>query len=75
MRFSQDFLGVETGPRPDTFKTVMWSFITQGKSHILEEFITRSLMNDQDLIIHVLIFYWFILTYFFILIRKADYGD
>lgn len=57
MRFSQDFWGVEGGTRPDEFKTTIRSFITQGKSYILEEFITRSLMNDQDLTFYVLIFY------------------
>lgn len=73
MRFSQDFLGVETGPRPDTFKTTIWSFITQGKSHALEEFVTRSLMNDQDLIIHVLIFYWFMMTYLLIYFNQKGW--
>lgn len=64
MRFSQDFWGVEGGTRPVEFKTTIWSFITQGKSYILEEFITRSLMNDQDFTFYVLIFYWFPINIF-----------
>lgn len=41
--FLKIFGGLSVGPKE--FKTTIWSFISQWKSCILEEFVTRNLMN------------------------------